>query len=54
MTGKRIYVFVTSGSLTIDSTYKSIKNDFPNLEFVGGKRFTGREKEEDYRSWIAD
>ncbi len=52
MEGKKIYVFVTSGSSTIDSTFKSIKSDFPNLNFVDGKRFTGRETEDDYRTWI--
>ena len=52
MTGKNIYVFVTSGSSPIDSTYKSLKNKFPNLNFISGKRFTGNESEEDYKSWI--
>ena len=53
MSNKRIYVFVTSGSSSIDSTYRSLKNNFPNLNFVDGKRFTGRESDEEYRSWIA-
>ena len=52
MTGKSIYVFVTSGSSTIDSTYRSLKNNFPNLNFVDGKRFTGNESSDDYKSWI--
>ena len=52
MTGKRIYVFVTSGSSSIDSTYKSLQNNFPNLNFVSGKRFTGNESLEEYTSWI--
>ncbi len=52
MTGKNIYVFVTSGSSSIDSTYKSLKNNFPNLNFVDGKRFAGNETEDEYRAWI--
>ena len=52
MTGKSIYVFVTSGSSTIDSTYKSLKSSFPNLNFVDGKRFTGKESSDDYKAWI--
>lgn len=52
MTGKNIYVFVTSGSSPIDSTYRSLKNNFPNLNFVSGKRFTGNELDEEYRNWI--
>ncbi len=53
MTGKNIYVFVTSGSSPIDSTYKSLQNNFPNLNFISGKRFTGNETEEEYKSWLA-
>lgn len=52
MTGKKIYVFVTSGSSSIDSTYKSLKNNFPDLNFVDGKRFTGNELEAEYKNWI--
>ena len=52
MTSKNIYVFVTSGSSSIDSTYKSLKNNFPSLNFIDGKRFTGNESEEDYKSWL--
>ena len=52
MNDKKIYVFVTSGSSSIDSTYESLQNNFPNLNFIDGKRFTGRESESDYKSWI--
>ena len=52
MSGKDIYVFVTSGSSKVDSTYKSLQNNFPNLNFISGKRFTGAESEEDYKSWL--
>ncbi len=53
MSNKKIYVFVTSGSSSIDSTYKSLHDDFPNLNFVDGKRFTGNESEDEYRSWLS-
>lgn len=52
MSDKTIYVFVTSGSSTIDSTYKSLKSNFPDLNFVSGKRFTGNESNEEYINWI--
>ena len=52
MNDKNIYVFVTSGSSSIDSTYKSLQNNFPNLNFISGKRFTGNEPEEEYKSWL--
>ncbi len=53
MTGKEIYVFVTSGSSPVDSTYNSLLNRFPKLNFVSGRRFTGIESEEEYKAWIA-
>ena len=52
MSNKKIYVFVTSGSSGVDSTYRSLKNNFSNLNFVDGKRFTGRESDEEYKNWI--
>ena len=52
MKDKKIYVFVTSGSSPIDSTYKSLQNNYPNLNFISGKRFTGIESEEEYKSWL--
>ena len=52
MSNKKIYVFVTSGSSSVDSTYKSLRNNFPNLNLVSGKRFTGNESNSDYLSWI--
>ena len=52
LTGKNTYVFVTSGSSLIDSTYRSLQKNFPNLNFVSGKRFTGNELDEEYKDWI--
>ena len=52
MSDKNIYVFVTSGSSSIDSTYRSLKNNFPDLNFVSGVRCTGNETDEEYINWI--
>ncbi len=52
MLNKKLFVFVTSGSSSVDSTYKSLKNNFPNLNFISAKRFTGHENEDEYKSWI--
>ena len=53
MTGKNIYVFVTSGGSSVDASYKSLQNNYPTLNFISGKRFTGSESEEEYKSWLA-
>ena len=52
MTNKNIYVFVTSGSSSIDSTYKNLVRDFPNLNFVKGIRFSSNVTDEEIRSFI--
>ena len=52
MAGKNIYVFVTSGGSSIDSTYNSLQNNFPKLNFVSGKKITGNELEEEYKNWL--
>jgi flavodoxin len=52
MTGKKIYVFVTSGGSSVDSTYNSLKNNYPGLNFISCKRFNGNESEEEYKSWL--
>ena len=52
LSNKDIYVFVTSGGSPIDDTYNSLKNNFPNLNFINGKRFNGSESEEEYKLWI--
>lgn len=53
MTGKSIYVFVTSGGSSVDASYKNLQNSFPTLSFISGKRFTGNESEEEYKFWLA-
>ena len=35
---KEIYVFVTSGGSGITDTFNNLKKDYPNLNFIKGKR----------------
>lgn len=37
--GKKIYIFVTSGSSGVDKTFNDLKNTYPNLNFINAKRF---------------
>lgn len=52
LSGKNIYVFVTSGSSTVDGSFNDLKNTYPNLNFISGKRFNGNESEKDIINWI--
>jgi flavodoxin len=52
MSNKKIYVFATSGSSTIDSTYNNLVKDFPNLNFVKGVRFSSNVTEDEITNFI--
>ena len=46
LSGKDIYLFVTSGGSSAEGSLKNLKETYPNLNFIKADRFTGRE--EDY------
>ena len=50
--GKNIFVFVTSGSSSVDSSFNDLKNTYPNLSFLKAKRFTGQETDLEILSWL--
>ena len=52
LSNKKIYVFATSGSSTIDSTYNNLVKDFPNLNFVKGVRFSSNVTEDEITNFI--
>lgn len=53
LVGKKIYVFVTSGSTGSEGSFRELKSMYQTLEFISSRRFTGRENEEEFRNWIA-
>ncbi len=50
--GKKIYVFVTSGTSGYQGSLNDLKNTYPNLNFISGRRFTKKESDEEYINWI--
>ena len=50
--GKNTYVFVTSGVNSVDKSFKDLKNMYPNISFISGKRFSGRFREKDLLDWV--
>ena len=52
LSNKKIYIFVTSGGSSFGGSLKDLKSKYPNLNFVSGKRFTGVETLEEYKSWL--
>ena len=49
---KKIYVFVTSGSSSEVKSFNDLKNEYPYLNFISCKRFTGFEESDIYKLWI--
>ena len=52
LSGKDIYIFVTSGSSSETSSFNDLKNTYSNLKFISAKRFTGHENINDCKSWL--
>ncbi len=51
---KKVYVFVTSGGSSVNGSFNDLKNKYPNINFISGKRFFNNETNQDYQSWIEE
>ena len=51
LSGKEIYIFVTSGGSSFGGSLKDLKASYPNLNFVNGIRFTSV-KEQEVQDWL--
>ena len=49
---KKVYIFVTSGSSSVDSSFNDLKNRYQNINIIKGKRFIGNESTEDILDFI--
>ena len=52
LTGKSIYVFCTSGSSGVDGSLNDLKNTYPNLKFISGKRLKSNVDLEEIKTWL--
>lgn len=52
LTNKDIYIFVTSGGSSFGGSLKDLKNTYPELNFVSGKRLNSNVLEEEIKEWI--
>jgi len=52
LSGKKLYVFVTSGSSGVNGSFDDLKKAYPNLNFISGKRLHGNESEAEIKSWV--
>lgn len=54
LSGKNAYVFVTSGTSSVEGSFNDLKEQYPDINFVKGRRFIGTETAEEINSWMAE
>ena len=52
LTGKEIYIFVTSGGSSFGGSLKDLRNTYPHLNFINGIRLTGNERDNELTTWL--
>ena len=50
--GKEVYIFITSGGSSVDSSLESLRKKYKNINFVAGKRFTSNVVKSEIIDWI--
>lgn len=50
---KEVYVFVTSGSSSVNGSISDLRKTYPNINFVKAERFRGNEQKEQYLDFIS-
>ncbi|MBQ3408547.1 MAG: flavodoxin [Clostridia bacterium] len=53
LTGKDVYIFVTSGAHTADKSIRDLQKTYKNINFISAKRFSGRFREKDFLEWVS-
>jgi len=51
--GKEIYIFVTSGGSSFGGSLKDLKNTYPDINFVNGKRLNVNDNQEELINWLS-
>lgn len=54
LSNKQVYVYVTSGGSTVDGSIESLRQKYPNLNFVSGKRLDMNIEEQAILDWFAN
>lgn len=54
LSGKDVYIFVTSGAHTVQKSIKDLKNTYPYINFISGKRFSGTFYPREVHNWLKE
>ena len=49
---KKIYLFATSGGSGIEMSINNLKNEYPSLNIISGKRLSGNITNDEINSWL--
>ena len=49
---KKVYVFATSGGSSVTGSFNALKNDYPNINFIDGKRLSSNIEKNEILNWI--
>ena len=49
---KKVYVFATSGGSSVTGSFNALKNDYPNINFIDGKRLSSNIEKDEILNWI--
>lgn len=52
LSGKDVYIFVTSGVHSVERSIKELKKTYPYIRFISGKRFSGSFRPKDVFNWV--
>ena len=51
---KKIYVFATSGSSSVENSFNTLKHTYSNLNFISAKRLSSSVSDSDITNWIKE
>ncbi len=52
LSGKDVYIFVTSGVHSVEKSIKELQKTYPYINFISGKRFSGSFRPKDVFNWV--
>ena len=51
---KKVYLFATSGGSGIENSIAKLRQEYPNINFISGKRLSGNITSDEISSWLGE
>ncbi|MBQ6282323.1 MAG: NAD(P)H-dependent oxidoreductase [Bacilli bacterium] len=52
LNNRNVYIYVTSGSSSVDGSLNDLRKVYPNINFISGKRFSSNVSLEEIKKWV--